>query len=115
MAKQFTVVSNVNIPKVMLAINNDKFWTFTATEWWRLYEQYVPYDTGNLYRSVDIKPGKIHHKANYAEDVYKTNKHYKRSFHALATSEWDKHALATQGPKLVKSMQNYIDRGNLFR
>lgn len=38
---------------------------------------------------------------------------YSHEQHPKATSEWDKAAAPTQGPKLAHSMQTYIDQGRL--
>lgn len=38
---------------------------------------------------------------------------YDQSQHPKATAKWDKAAAPTQGPKLAKAMQEYIDQGRL--
>lgn len=106
-----TVTTDIDIPKAIKKINNDKFWTFAASEWHRLYAHYVPYRSGDLYKNVTIRPKEIEHNEPYAKEVYSTNKNYRKDHHALATCQWDKHATPTQGPRLIQSLQNYVDRG----
>lgn len=121
--------------------NNSAFWTFAASEWHRLYAPYVPFESGTLRDSVTIAPKTITHNAPYAHyqyigDVYGPNypitqngvrvgffsipnrpKHktggklkYKNP---LAAAKWDQVAAGTQKPKLVSSLQAYIDSGRL--
>ena len=123
-------------------LENDRtFWTFAASEWHRLYAPYVPFESGTLRDSVTIAPKTITHNAPYAHyqytgDVYGPNypitqngvrvgffsipnrpKHktggklkYKNP---KAAAKWDQVAAATQAPKLVSSLQAYIDSGRL--
>ncbi|MBQ5851520.1 MAG: hypothetical protein IIW54_12045 [Lachnospiraceae bacterium] len=108
-----TVTTDIDIPKAIKKIDNDKFWTFAAKEWHKHYKHYVPYRTGNLYNNVTIRPKEIEHNAGYAKDVYLINRNYRRGKHEhmFATCQWDKHAVPTQGPRFIQSLQNYIDRG----
>ena len=119
--------------------NDSTFWTFAASEWHRLYSPYVPFESGALRDSVTIAPKTITHNAPYAHyqytgDVYGPNypitqngvrvgffsppnrpKHptgkrlkYKNP---KAAAKWDQVAAPTQTPKLVSSLQAYIDSG----
>ena len=121
--------------------NDSAFWTYAATEWHRLYSPYVPFESGALRDSVTIAPKTITHNAPYAHyqytgDVYGPNypitqngvrvgyysppnrpKHptggklkYKNP---KAAAKWDQVAAPTQTPKLVSSLQAYIDSGRL--
>lgn len=61
----------IDSKRIRRAIMNDAaFWTFAATEWHRLYKDYVPMDSGTLYRQVNITPGQIEHTAPYAHYQY---------------------------------------------
>ena len=51
-------------------VQSDKLWKFAATEWHRLYKDYVPMKSGNLYQNVIIEPGKITHMAPYTHYAY---------------------------------------------
>lgn len=121
-------------------MNDTAFWTFAATEWHRLYSPYVPVgDSGNLRDQVDIRPKEITHTVPYAHYQYegivygpnipisdgvKTTKFisppHKRPTGARlkyrsgkASAKWDQAAAGTQLPKLVDSLQAYIDSGRI--
>lgn len=106
-----TITTSVDIPRAIKKIDNDKFWIFAASEWHRLYDHYVPYRKGDLYRNVTIRPKEITHNVSYAKEVYFTNKNYRKDYHMFAACQWDKHAAPAQGSKLIQSLQNYVDRG----
>ena len=123
-------------------LENDKaFWKFAASEWHRLYAPYVPFESGTLRDSVTIKPKTITHRAPYAHYQY-TGEVYgpkppitqngvqvgffstpNRPKHKTggklkyknpkAAAKWDQAAAPTQKPKLVSSLQAYIDSGRL--
>jgi hypothetical protein len=96
------------------AENDRGFWTFAASEWHRLYEPYVPMDTGVLKDTVAIRPKEIEHTSIYARYQYNgTNFNFRRDKHPKASAKWDQAAAGTQLPKLASSMQNYIDSGRL--
>lgn len=104
------VTSNINIPKHLQQIDNDKFWTYAANEWWRLITPFTPMDTGTLFQSVDISPKTIHYKAPYAARAYNgTHINFRKDKHLQATAEWDKSAVATQQDKLISALQKYAD------
>lgn len=123
-------------------LENDKaFWKFAASEWHRLYAPYVPFESGTLRDSVTIEPKTITHRAPYAHyqytgEVYGPNYPItqngvqvgffstpNRSKHKTggklkyknpkAAAKWDQAAAPTQKPKLVSSLQAYIDSGRL--
>lgn len=43
---------------------------YAAKEWHRLYKKYVPFQTGTLQNTVDIKPWEIKHNTPYAHYQY---------------------------------------------
>lgn len=123
-------------------LENDRtFWTLAASEWHRMYAPYVPFESGTLRDSVTIAPKTITHNAPYAHyqytgDVYgpnfpitqngvrvgyystpnrpkqRTEKKLKYK-NPKAAAKWDQVAAGTQLPKLVSSLQAYIDSGRL--
>lgn len=96
------------------AENDRGFWTYAASEWHRLYSDYVPMDEGTLTNSVIIRPKEIEHTAPYAQYQYNgTNFNFRRDKHPKASAKWDQAAAATQLPNLASSMQAYIDSGRL--
>ena len=123
-------------------LENDRtFWKFAASEWHRLYAPYVPFESGALRDSVTIAPKTITHRAPYAHyqytgEVYGPNypitqngvqvgffstpnrpKHKTggklKYMNPKAAAKWDQAAAPTQKPKLVSSLQAYIDSGRL--
>lgn len=109
----FEVECKINIPKHMQKVRSDPFWTFAASEWHRLYQPWVPMDTGALSQTVRITPKVIEHTVPYAHRMYEGNFHFRKDKHVLATSHWDKAAKPTQESKLINAMQGYIDSGRL--
>ena len=134
--------ANINARGMADKLENDSaFWTFAASEWHRLYAPYVPFESGALRDSVTIEPKTITHNAPYAHyqytgDVYgpnypitqngvrvgyysppnrpksRTGERLKYK-NPLASAKWDEAAAPTQLPKLVSSLQAYIDSGRL--
>lgn len=130
------VIDNVNIAKYSDRLENDRgLWTFAANEWYRLLEQYTPMDTGALFGSVlisesptkiimglggkgtvTIQPKEIHYVMEYAQAVYKgDHMNFQKVHHRLACARWDQVAKPTQGPKLVRSIENYINAKGLLK
>ena len=112
-----TVVDNIKIDIYSDRLENDRgLWTFAANEWYRLLEQYTPMDTGTLFKSVLIAPKEIHYVMDYAPAVYKgDHMHFQKTHHALACARWDQVAKPTQGQKLVRSLENYIEEKGLLK
>lgn len=107
------VTSNVDIPKYMKKINDKAFWTYAANEWWKLYQPYVPFQTGALARTVTFGAGTITHTVPYAHKMYEGNFNFRTDKHSLASRKWDKAAAPAQKAKLVAAMQEYINSGRL--
>ena len=96
------------------AENDPAFWTYAATEWHRLYEPYVPMQSGMLKDTVAIRPKEIEHTVPYARYQYNgTGFNFRRDMHPKASAKWDQAAAPTQLPHLASSMQAYIDSGRL--
>lgn len=110
-------VTHVNVDAKGLAdkAGNDRaFWTFAATEWHRLYAPYVPMREGFLTNNVIIRPKEIEHAVPYARRLYNgAGFRFNRNQHPKASAKWDQAAAPTQLPKLISSMQAYIDSGRL--
>ena len=92
-------------------LRSDGLWLHAAQTWHRLYEPYVPRDTGRLYGDVRISPGQIEHLAPYAAYVYGGS--FSAGSGGAASRAWDRAAEPTQKPKLVAAMQAYVDAGGL--
>lgn len=106
---------DVDVNGILRKINNDDaFWTFAASTWHKLYSPYVPFAEGNLEQTVDIQPKEITHKVPYARyQYYGTRFRFRRDMHPKASAKWDKAAAPTQLPRLITSLQAYIDSGKL--
>lgn len=68
------MVTNVkvelNVPKILNKVENEKFGNFLAHEWKRLINPYTPHRTGNLERNVTYKPFAIKYVSPYAAYQY---------------------------------------------
>lgn len=100
--------SDINIPRAIKRIDNDAFWKYAASEWHRLYYDFVPYRDGLLSTNVTILPKKIVHEEDYAPIVYKRNANFRKDQHPLATKEWDKVAAPIKKGELIRSLKDYI-------
>jgi len=110
---RFDAEVHIDIPKHLAKIKDPAFWTFSATEWYRLYMPYVPMLTGMLSQQVRITPGQIEHVVPYANRMYEGHYRFRKDLHPLASREWDQAARPTQEPKLINAMQGYVDSGRL--
>lgn len=106
---------NINARQLHDRIMNDAgLWTFAAVEWHKLYEPYVPMREGVLKDTVSITPKQIEHTVPYANYQYNgTSFRFYRGQHPRASAQWDKAAEPTQKPKLISSMQAYVNQGRL--
>jgi len=90
---------------------------FMAETWRRLYNKFVPMDTGFLANdsvvvTAERNRGRIHHRARYAKFNYYGNFNFSRSKHALATRKWHEAAIsANQHEILRRDLQAYVRRG----
>ena len=99
-------------------LHNDKTLLFMASTWNRLYDPFVPMDTGLLAHDavdtyVEGNAGIIHHKAPYAAAVYHAKgRNFNKEKHPLATSYWDEAAKkAGKKDELIRDVQEFIKRG----
>jgi hypothetical protein len=105
------IEARVDIKKHLKNIRSDAFWTYAASEWHRLYDPYVPMETGALKDTVMIRPREIEHTVPYAHRMYEGHFHFRKHLHPKASRKWDKAAAPTQRPKLIRSLQAAIDSG----
>lgn len=136
MAFSITVDSKLRMDEVIDALHGEKLGKFAATEWYRLYRRYVPEDSGAMYNTVSIEPWVITHTSPYAHYQYEGRTmgpsvpinggesfftpvsekwytggslHYKK---AGACAHWDQAAIPTEGPKLARAIQAFMQRGD---
>lgn len=94
---------------------NRRTMLFAATQWHRLYYDFVPMRTGvlalNVAYTATEKKAKIRHKAIYARRLYENRYRFSKSKHPLATHHWDKAAIAAgKRAVLAKDIKAYIKR-----
>lgn len=61
---------DLNEPQILEKVTGNKFGLYTAQEWKRLIEPYVPKDIGMLMLSVDLRPWEIEYFEPYAAYQY---------------------------------------------
>lgn len=110
---RYDVDVDVNVPKIIACTDDPALGLFAAETWYKLYRDYVPRDTGTLYDTVRMSPFEIEHIAPYSVPVYVKNKNYRKDKAPKATAHWSEAAEPVELPKLIKSLQNYIDQGRL--
>ncbi|WP_249311793.1 hypothetical protein [Congzhengia minquanensis] len=73
--KRSSITIELNMPKILNKVENDKFGKALAKEWAGLVKQFVPHNEGFLDgsmggASVVIEPFLIHYNSDYAEFMY---------------------------------------------
>ena len=85
---------------------------FAANDAFRLMSPYVPMQTGTLWQTVDISPGKVHYKMPYAERMYNgEGLNFCKEHHTLATAHWDRAMMAAKGDVLARDITRFIKFG----
>lgn len=103
---------DLNEPKILEKVQNDRFGLFVSNEWKRLIDPYTPRDTNTMSSTAKIYPFKIHYIQPYSARVY-----YGRDFNfqhknPYSTFEWDKAAAsAGQLDKLTRTLNNGLRSG----
>lgn len=98
------------------SFNNGKFNGTDINSLWRiktLTEAALPYREGKLADNAVIEPWQIEYTVPYARAQYYGHFHHRLDQHPKAAQEWDKRAEPTQKPKLILSLQAYINSGRL--
>jgi len=112
---KLTVKSNVNPLRYRKLLNNKRLWLFGATTWHKLYNPFTPMETGQLMSNVRIEPKRVIHLVPYAKRLYYGEQfNFRTDKHPKATSKWDKAAKSTQFSKLVRAMDDYINKKDLL-
>ena len=65
-----SVKVELNIPKIVDKVTNDRFGTFLAHEWKKHINPYTPHRTGNLERNVIYRPFEIEYLSPYSQYQY---------------------------------------------
>lgn len=133
--KKFDLKGN----EILKAVRSGNVGKYAAVQWLKLYKPYMPFDSGVLGVIVEFEPWKITHTAPYAHYQY-AGEVYGPSYpiqdgaaffspkgkpkhptgrklqykNPRASAEWDKAAAPTQGRKLARTIQDYIDSEGIF-
>lgn len=107
---------DLNEPKILAKVQNDRFGLLVSNEWKRLIDPYTPRDTGVLMgitgQTVDIHPFKLHYKSKYATPIYYGENFNFQKKNPYATHHWDvKAAEAGQLDKLTRTLNNALQSG----
>lgn len=103
---------DLNKPKIVAKVTNDRFGRLVSAEWKRLIDPYTPRDTGILESNVVISPFKLQYKARYASYVYHGVDMNFQKKNPYSTYEWDKAAeQAGQKDKLYRTLNKALKSG----
>lgn len=103
---------DLNEPRIINKVTNDKFGRFVSLEWKRLIDPYTPRDTGTMQDGAKIEPFKVHYKAKYASRVYYGKNFKFQKKNPYSTYEWDFAAeKAGQKDKLYRTLNNALQSG----
>ena len=110
---------DLNEPKILAKVQNDRFGLFVSQSWKRLIDPYTPRDTGILQDTAEIYPWKIRYKGQKASNgkfvaayvYYNKGANFQKK-NPYSTYEWDKAAEnAGQLDKLTRTLNNALQSG----
>lgn len=103
----------LNEPKILDKVKNDKFGLFLAQEWKRLISPYTPRREGTLEDTAQVRPFEIEYIKPYSAYVYYGEKfHFRTDGNPYATFKWDKAAANNgQKDKLIRAANKYLGIG----
>lgn len=103
---------DLNEPKILEKVQNNRFGLLVSNEWKRLIDPYTPRDTGTMKNTARLYPFQIHYIQPYSNAVYymKNAKFQKKN--PYSTYEWDKAAAnAGQKDKLIRTINAALQSG----
>ena len=106
---------DLNEPKILAKVQNDRFGLFVSNEWKRMIDPYTPRDTGTMQDTAKKEPWRIIYDAkasngkSYASAVYYGfNMNFQKK-NPYSTYEWDIAAeKAGQKDKLYRTLNNAL-------
>jgi hypothetical protein len=110
---------DLNEPKILAKVQNDRFGLFVSQSWKRLIDPYTPRDTGILQDTAEIYPWKIRYKGQKSSNgkfvagyvYYMRDANFQKK-NPYSTYEWDKAAAnAGQLDKLTRTLNNALQSG----
>ena len=110
---------DLNEPKILEKVQNDRFGLFVSQSWKRLIDPYTPRDTGVLQDTAEIYPWKIRYKGQKSSNgkfvaayvYYNKGANFQKK-NPYSTYEWDKAAAnAGQLDKLTRTLNHALQGG----
>ena len=103
---------DLNEPKILAKVQNDRFGLFVSQSWKRLIDPYTPRDTSLMEETARIYPWKIHYIQRYSEKQYNGIDFNFQKKNPYSTYEWDIAAeKAGQKDKLYRTLNNALQSG----
>jgi hypothetical protein len=103
---------DLNEPKILEKVTNDRFGLFVSSEWKRLLDPFTPRDTGLLEESATLSPWEIYYKQKYSARVYYGEELNFQKKNPYSTYEWDvKASQSGQLNKLYRTLNNALQSG----
>lgn len=103
---------DLNEPKILAKVQNDRFGLLVSNEWKRLIDPYTPRDTGTMQDTAKLYPYKIHYIQPYSSAVYYMKGANFQKKNPYSTYEWDIAAeKAGQKDKLYRTLNNALQSG----
>ena len=103
---------DLNEPKILAKVQNDRFGLLVSSEWKRLIDPYTPRDTGTMQDTAKLYPFKIHYIQPYSVYVYYGKGKNFQKKNPYSTYEWDiKAAQSGQIDKLYRILNNGLQSG----
>ena len=103
---------DLNEPKILAKVQNDRFGLLVSNEWKRLIDPYTPRDTGTMQDTAKLYPFKIHYIQPYSVYVYYGKGKNFQKKNPYSTYEWDIAAeKAGQKDKLYRTLNNALQSG----
>ena len=103
---------DLNEPKILAKVQNDRFGLLVSSEWKRLIDPYTPRDTGTMQDTAKLYPFKIHYIQPYSRRIYYGSDMNFQHKNPYSTYEWDIAAeKAGQKDKLYRTLNNALQSG----
>lgn len=103
---------DLNEPKILAKVQNDRFGLLVSNEWKRLIDPYTPRDTETMQDTAKLHPWKIHYIQPYSSAVYYGRGKNFQKKNPYSTYEWDVAAeQAGQKDKLYRTLNNALQSG----
>ena len=103
---------DLNEPKILAKVQNERFGLLVSIEWKRLIDPYTPRDTGTMQNTAKIYPNQIHYVQPYSARVYYGKDLNFQKKNPYSTYEWDIAAAnAGQLDKLTRTLNNALQSG----